>query len=304
MAEDLQKCPISMETRRHLGMRAVRRVRVDFLNSVLEVGFDDARAAERFARRYARFKSEGPVCERAFAIRSGDATFFWYEGRPGYRWPARDLDASEIDFLTDSVVRREFFGTREDTLTFHAAAIEIERGALAIVAPSTGGKTTTAIACARRGMRLFTDEECVIREGRVAPFPRAINLRADGIERILADPTFEDYGIRDRLVPHRGTSWSCVGFDELFGREALPEPQPLVGIYFIRSGGPPASIEPMTRTEALPLFLAAWPRSKRVGVDRVADVLQLMSVAPPSALRLGTPDETALVLQRAGRSYG
>lgn len=301
VAEDLESVEIPPAERRRLASAAVAAIRVAFLGTTLEVAFDDARAAARYASRYARFRSDALVDERAFAVRDGDATYFWYRDRPAYRWPAADLGPVALDFLTDSVIRREFFGSRAGALTFHAAAVDVGGRAVAIVAPSTGGKTTTAIACARRGLRLFTDEECVLVEGRVQPFPRAINLRADGIERVLADPDFDDGGLRERLAAHRGAAWLCASYDDLFGATPLPQPAPLAAFYFIRPGGPPASIAPLSRAEALTLFFAAWPRSDRSGIDRVADVVRLFAVAPPFALRLGTPDETALAIRDAGR---
>ncbi|GAC1521009.1 MAG: hypothetical protein NVS2B3_17370 [Vulcanimicrobiaceae bacterium] len=302
VAEDLEALSLPPERRRAFAARSVDAVRVDFLGTTLELSFDDAAAATRYARRYERFRSSAPVEKRAYAVRDGEDTYFWYEDRPAFRWAGARLSSTSIDFLADSVVRREFFGDLGGVFTFHAAAVEVERGAVAIVAPSTGGKTTTAIACARRGMRLYTDEECVTRDGRVHAFPRAINLRSDGIERLLADPPFADGGLRERLAAHRGRAWSCATFYDLFGVAELPPPRPLVATYFLARGGPPATIRPIARGGAVPLLLGAWPRGERTGVERIAEILRMLAAAPPFTLTLGTSDETARAIESAGRA--
>lgn len=298
-AEGLTAVGLSEHRRRTLMRNSTESVCVDFLGTVIEVMFDESRAARRYARRYARFLTEAPASRRAFAVRDVDSTVFWFDAMGAYEWPAVLDDPVAIDFLADSVIRREFFNGTEHLFTFHAAAVATARGAVAIIAPSTGGKTTTAVACARRGMPLFTDEECIVCDEAVVPFPRAINLRADGIARLLADPRFPDFGIQERLAARRGRAWTCVSFDELFGAQGLPLPQRLVATYFLRTGGPPATISPLPLGEAIPLVLAAWPRGKRRGVDRVAEVLRLLAAAPPFALTLGSPDETARVIKAA-----
>jgi len=301
VAEDLEIVALAPQTRRRLAPSALATVTVDFLGTAVAVSFENEQAAARYAKRYGRFRSERAPQVTAFAVSDAASTYFWYSDRPAFRWPRADLTPASIDFLADSVVRREYFSATSH-LTFHAAAVEVERGAVAIVAPSTGGKTTTSIACARRGLRLFTDEECITKDGWVHPFPRAINLRADGIDRILADPSFEDGGIRDRLLAHRGEAWNCATFDDLFGAFAVPQARPLVAMYFIGAYAPAPAIEPLARAKALSLFLTAWPRSKRGGIDRVADILELFSAAPPYALTLGTPDATARAIATAGRA--
>lgn len=302
MAEALGRVAVTAANRKRLSHFTTEIVTLEMLGTIVAVHFDDVDAAARYRRRYERFQSADTPTVHAYAVRDADETLFWYGDRLGFRWDAPLTDPAAIDFLADSVVRREFFGERSDALTFHAAAVETARGAVAIVGPSTGGKTTTALACARRGMRLFTDEECVYASGRVHPFPRALNLRADGIARILADPIFADGGIRARLAERAGSDWVCASFDELFATRELPDGAPLVAIYFLAPGGPPATIAPLPLDEALRAFFAAWPRSARHGVERVAETLRLFAAAPPFSLRLGTPDETALAIDAVARA--
>lgn len=301
MAEELERVDLVRARRQELARQTTEAVRVDFLGTALEICFDDRRACAAYARRYERFRTNASPTKRAFAVRDETSELFWYEDRAAYRWPGAPLDFSARDFLADSVVRREFFSEIPGFLTFHAAAVAVERGAVAIIAPSTGGKTTTAVACARRGMGLFTDEECISENGWVHPFPRAINLRADGIERMLNDPVFPDDGMGERLRARAGGPWACASFDELLGPRPLPEPRQLVATYFIRPGNGSASIAPMRLAEAVPLFFSAWPRSRLTGPDRVAEAVLLFSGAPPYSLTLGTPDETARAIEAAGR---
>ncbi|MGP6157296.1 MAG: hypothetical protein ACLPYS_07275, partial [Vulcanimicrobiaceae bacterium] len=202
-----------------------------------------------------------------------------------------------VEFLADCVVRHMYFMELSPYLTFHAAAMGVPGGAFAVTATSEGGKTTTALACARRGMPLYSDERCVIDGERVLPFPRALNVRAEALELLAADPPFPDGGVGERLVRRRGADWSGVDFAELFGDARLPPPQPLRALFFITGRAAEPAVAPLALREALPALLTVPLRSRSRGLERVAEATRLLAGIRAYALTLGRPDATACLLR-------
>lgn len=281
-ADGLIPIELGDERRSALAERAVHTAATTWFETTLEIAFSDPAAAAMHRRRYARLPARGPVDLRARSAIEEDATYFWIEGGPAFRWGTA-LDASAMQFLADVVARTEYFMERSPYLSFHAAAIRVNGAAVAMTAASMGGKTTTAIACARRGMPLYSDERCIVDGDVVLPFPRAINIRAASLDLLDLD------------VP-RGKDWTFIDYAELFGDAVLPEPRPLRAIFFITGRGPAAIAEPMPFDTAVASLLGAPLRGRARGAQRVVEASRLLRLAPPYALTLGTPDETARLI--------
>jgi hypothetical protein len=300
-ADGLEEVQLPFRLQRSLPARAAEQVALDWLGTRIAVGFDDPVAAGLYRRRYARFLTRSPASVRAYAVRDAGGTFFWVEGGRAYRWPHALRDPEAIEFLADYVVRHAYFMRMSRYLSFHAAAVALEREAFALCATSGGGKTTSALACVRRGMPLYSDERCILDGDLVLPFPRAINVRAGALELLCAEPAFDDGGLAERLAGHRGADWQRVDFAELFGPAPTPAPRPLAAIFFIigRAGSP--RVAPMPMREALPALLNAPLRSRSRGLEMAAEATRILARARAYALTLGAPDATALLLRETLR---
>lgn len=296
-AEALETVELGPELRRALRAEVAETVWTDWFGTCIALGFDDSLAAASYRRRYARLASERPADVRAYALRHNGRSLFWVEGGPAYQWREALEDPLAIEFLADYVVRHTYFMKLSPHLSFHAAVLGVAGGAFAVTAASGGGKTTTALACARRGMPLYSDERCILDGERVLAFPRALNVRAAALELLGADPAFPDGGIGERLRRRRGADWNVVDFAELFADTRLPPPQRLRTIFFITGHDAEPAARPLTLREALPALLAVPLRGLNRGVERVADATRILSRAKAYALTLGRPDATACLLR-------
>jgi hypothetical protein len=295
-ADALEAVELAPELRRSLRGEVIETVWTDWFGTCIAVGFDDARAAASYRRRYARLPSERPADVHAYALRCGGSTLFWVEGGPAYRWREVLEDPLAVDFLADCVVRHTYFMELSPYLSFHAAALGVAGGAFAVTAASEGGKTTTALACARRGMPLYSDERCILDGERVLPFPRALNVRAAALELLASDPAFPDGGVGERLCAHRGADWTGVDFADLFSDARLPPAEPLRAVFFITARAAEPAVRAMPFREALPALLGVPLRGRNRGVERVADATRLLAQAKAYALTLGRPDATACLV--------
>jgi hypothetical protein len=199
-------------------------------------------------------------------------------------------------FLADAVTNRAFFDVTPELLSFHAAALRVGEAAAAISALSTGGKSTTAIACARRGMGLYSDERCVLRDGRVQAFPRAVNIRQGGLELLSSEDVHDDEGIGLRLRAHLNDDWISASFAELIGDRPRSAPAKLEAIFFIVARKTIPSVKLMPLGEAIVRLLSAGLCGPKPGLDRVAAAAALCRQSRAYELTIGTPDDTALLI--------
>lgn len=297
-AAGLERCSLPEHVARRLVERTPERVRIALFDTVVEVGFERGEAAESFRRRYVDFVSTAPL-GRTMNVAGDDAETYWLTDERAYRWPAALPDPAEVAFLTDTLVRHDFFSYGGSHVAFHAAALRIGRVAIAISGATGAGKTTTTIACVRRGMVPYSDEHCVIANACVVPFPRAIDVRTGGVAALALEPDFADDGIRERLVARAGRRWTSARFADVFGAAGLPAPAPLAALYFIVGRGADVAIEPLDLAAALPRYFGAFPLGHRTGIVRVADAIAFLRRTPTFALTLGTPDATARALVAA-----
>jgi hypothetical protein len=116
------------------------------------------------------------------------------------------------------------FGTRGD-LSLHAAAVEIEGGAVVIAAPSRFGKTTLSHAFHQRGFRLLAEDlVCITHDLRsVRPGPTMIRLRPDvfAASAVSGAEVVEERPDRVFLRITRD-------------RAGSGDPVPLLGLFFLR----------------------------------------------------------------------
>jgi hypothetical protein len=295
-ADRLTPIDLPFERRRELAATITHSATTSWFGTPIEVRFALEEAAALHRRRYARLPSQLAGELRGFAVADGAETYFWIEDGPAFRWHDR-LGAAQTQFLADVVVRTAYFMERCPYLSFHAAAIKVGESAAAITARSEGGKTTTALACVLRGMHLYSDERCIVDDGRVLPFPRAVNVRAGSLELLATGYRPGDPGLGGRLAARRGADWAGVDYADICGDATLPEPRPLRAVFFISGRGPAPSIVPMELNAAVGELLAAPLRGRARGAARVVEATALLRRAQPYALTLGTPAATAQAIE-------
>ena len=301
-AENLVEIQLSAEQRCKLFERSRERVTVEWFGKKITACFDDPFEAESLRARYRDFLTAGAPDLWTCAAR-GDCggPIFFAEPGGAFRYPEALRKPGHVAFVADTVTQRAFFNVNPLVISFHAAAVEVGDAAAAISAMSTGGKTTTAIACARRGMGLYTDERCVIIDGEVYPFPRAINVRWDAIALLTAQAVPGDGDIGLRLRAHAGAEWKMVTFAELLGNRPPPRPRRLEAIFFIEGRGEVPIVAPLPLDAAVARLVSAAFWGPAVGLDRVAGANAIFKHTRAYSLKLGLPDDTAQLLATTTR---
>ena len=183
-----------------------------------------------------------------------------YESGSGYRlwieeagWFQVDLDGARITVpASDDPVRREerlwsipallAFTARGD-VALHAAAVEVDGGAVLLAAPRTFGKTTLAAGFWRKGHRVLSEDLACVRptpEAAVVPGPAMLRLRNDVAERL------ELQEARRLPVDDERTH---LALDE--ARRGDCEPVPLRGIVLLRPSDESPRMERANAAERL-----------------------------------------------------
>lgn len=302
-AAELIEVELGAADRARFARRANQIVTVAWFGRRIAARFEQAHAAAIFRARYADFLASGPAeLESCAAFSENGEPLFWTEPGAAYRYPARIADAHVVAFLADAATQRAFFDVNAELLSFHAAAVAVGDRAAAISAISTGGKSTTAIACARRGMALFSDERCVLKDGRVNAFPRAMNLRQDGIELLAGEEVPADAGVGERLRAHGASDWESIGMEQLLGVKRLPLPRPLAAIFFIDGKAARPEVTTLGPAEAITRLIGAGFAGPPAGLQRVAAASALVRSAQVFTLALGSPDATAQLIGDTVRS--
>ena len=303
-ANDLVEADLTAAQRAAFGARAREVVTLSWFGKRVAVSFEEEVEADSFRRRYEHFVTQGAPDVRVYALRAADddgQPVFWIESGPAFRYPAKLGKHGIIAFLADAITHQAFFSVNSSLHSFHAAAVQVGDAAAAISAISTGGKSTTALACARRGMPLYTDERCVLMGCQVQAFPRAINVRAGGLELLASEEVPDDGGLGQRLRARVGGDWESVAFGELFGHGTLPPSRNLAAIFFIEGRDTIPRAEPLQLSDALLRLLRAAFCGPSPGLDRVAAATKLFQTTRAYGLTLGTPDDTALLIAATTR---
>jgi hypothetical protein len=268
------------------------------------VHFDDFEVAACFCARYADLLTD----TRSYDVESFAMTdphfgpLFWTLGGRAFRWPSGRLEPHVQAFLTDAVALTACFTVRSEGLvSLHAATVGIPGAAGAIVGDSNGGKTTTAIACLRAGLRVYGDERCVVdRNGLVYPFPRAVNLRAAGLRLLLNDRVPGPDPVGEFLRSQPEGDLSDVRFRTLRSDWTAPPLEPLRAVFVLDGTAAEPRLTETTPANAAKAA-ARWTQGAGSGVDKVARLIELFGAASCYRLVLGTPHASALAIEAALR---
>ena len=274
-----------------LERHCLHTARCEIAGITLEFCTDMPDVARIFALRYADHPATREPDFRYYAatVRGGYA--FWCAHAPTWRWAQGALPPDAIVFLADSVALSAVLRFDDGLASMQAAAIELNGIAGAIAGQSTTGKTTTLLACARRGMRVYSDERVLLRHSMVHPFLRRCSVRAAGARLLLADRDADRLADALRISPE-------LSLKTCFGSEAIAEPHKLRALFVIEGAGHCAGLELIDTAAALP-SITRWFDARGDMVDRVSRAIGILRGVRCYRLTLGSPDETAAAIAYA-----
>jgi len=293
-AGDLTRTDDSLTGLRKLVPDATHPVTFAFDRTIVSLRFHDCEAARLHRSRYRHMLASAEPALTFYIAAPGQATYFWLPDVAAFRWDRHALTPENVSFLADAVATTLTFESLADSVVLHAGVVADSTGAAAIVGTTEAGKTTTSIACTRRGLTLLTDEFCVATPRGVVPFPRTLNLRRGGIE-LLAAGARPGSPLGDWLLRHGGADRNDVGFDELFSSWQPPAPRPLRALFLVTGRGATPEATPSTAARMLPRLLP-WSRMKSRGLDAARELLALLQTVACFELVLGSPDDTAQLI--------
>lgn len=292
-ADDLVAREIEPRALRRAAARANTTILIGIAGAVCATRFSSPAVAEIFARRFADLVPErGRPVLQAFAVHDPElGQLFWRSGGTVYHWPGEPLPDHIVAFLADAVAITEFFEAHPDgAVSLHAAAVGNGDAVAAIIGNSNVGKTTTALACARAGLRLYSDERCALVGGNVHPFPRAVNVRAGGRSLLLGEAANDPLAVYLRNAA-RG-DLSDVRYGEIFPNWRAPAPRPLRSIFVLSGAAEQVAIEPATGV-AVARAALRWTHGAGRGLERLATMLALFENVACHAMILGSPHASA-----------
>jgi hypothetical protein len=179
-------------------------------------------------------------------------------------------------------------------VSVHATGICRDGAGIVLQGPSGVGKSTLAMAGARRGHGVFADDVVFGREG-----PAGLELWGlPWTQRMLADASIEFpelAGILPRERPN-GEMKLEVDLDSVYPGRAVPTAGPLAIVTLERASSGPMRLEPVDPDDDAALeLLWAWDAGWGAAHDRVAT---LLARVPTYRLRLaGSPDEAVRTLE-------
>lgn len=247
--------------------------------------------ARIFAMRYADHPAAGDIDFRYFVatVRGGYA--FWCAHAPTWRWTQGALPADAIAFLADSVALAAMVRFDPALVSMQAAAVEFNGIAAGLAGTPAAGKTATLLACARRGMCIYSDERTVLRNTVVHPYLRRNSVRAAGARLLLTDQGMD---AKDDVL----YSEPQLSLKMCFGSGSIAQPKPLRALFVIGGSGYCAALEAIDTASAMPAVMR-WFDSQGDMVDRATRAIAILGGVQCYKLTLGSPDESAAAMAYA-----
>ncbi len=274
--------------------RAVHEVAIDVGRSTISVRFSRASAAAIFAERFGDMLAHCAPDVVIYAVALEGEAYFWLSPNRVRRWSEAPSDELLV-FFADNVAMDEYLTTSKD-VGIHAAVITKGSRLVALVGDSTAGKTTTALAAARIGFALYSDERCILQDGHVVPFLRAITVREGGRSALLSAAAPEsalDASLRE--LSERGDN--AIRPRSLLGDRAGGPPRPLSAVFILEGRSATPTVTACPLYAGLPALLRSLV-SRDTGIERAARALMEFRGVPLYRLRLGTPHATACAIER------
>lgn len=292
--ESLEQTQLSPQRAAQFAATAIYKVTLAVGLTTIAVCFSRLSAAADFAERFGDMLATREADLVVYAVDRRGEAYFWRSTDRARRW-CGPISNELLVFFADNVALHEHFATCGD-IGIHAAVIARASHCVAIVGPSTAGKTTTALAAARDGFALYSDERCIVANRRVVPFLRAITVRAGARCALLADDAPD--GPVDAMLhalPAHGES--SVRPRLLVGESCGGPPRPLDALFVIEGRDATPSVEPCSVYAMLPALLRSMV-SRESGVERAVRLLAELRAVALFRLRLGTPAATVREIER------
>lgn len=288
-AEQLTRSASDANT--NLERHCTHTARCEIAGITMELCTDMPEVARLFALRYGDHPATSEPHFRYFVatVRGGYA--FWCAHAATWRWTQGSLPADAIAFLADSVAIAALLRFDGSLASMHAAAVELDGVAAAIAGNSSTGRATTLLACARRGMRIYSDERAVLRKNAVYPFLRRCSVRAAGARLLLTDHEGDRLSDSLRISPE-------LSLKTCFGKAAIAEPRQLRALFVIDGSSHCAALELIDTATALPA-ITRWFDARGDMVDRVSHAISILRDVRCYRLTLGSPDESAAAIAYA-----
>ncbi len=284
-AEQLTRCP---DGNAQLERHCVYTARCEIAGIVMELCTDIAEVARLFALRYADHPATRAADFRYYVATVRGGYEFWCAHAASWKWSQGPLPADAVVFLADAVTMAALVRFDRRMSSMRAAGVEFRGAAAAIAGHSITGKTATLLACVRRGMRVYSDERAILREGTLHPFLRRCSVRAAGARLLLADNDAEPVADALRTAPE-------LSLKTCFGETAIAAPGPLRALFVLNGTGHCAALEAIDTAAALPA-IARWFETRGDMVDRIARAIGLLRDVKCYRLTLGTADESAAAI--------
>ncbi|HLI97099.1 MAG TPA: hypothetical protein VKT72_13605 [Candidatus Baltobacteraceae bacterium] len=256
----------------------------------MQLRTDIPEVARLFALRYADHpaRNEPDFCYYVATVRGGYT--FWCSHAATWRWTQGPLPPEAVAFLADSVALAAIIRSDPALVSMQAACLEHNGIAAALAGHSAAGKTATLLACARRGMRIYSDERTVLRNSIAYPYLRRSSVRAAGARLLLADTG----DLRDE----EAYSQPQLSPKTCFGHESIAQPRMLRLLFVITGTGYCAALEAMDTAAAMPSVMRYFDAHGDM-VDRATRAMTILNRVQCYRLTLGTPDETSAAMAYA-----
>lgn len=211
------------------------------------------------------------------------------------------------EFLTNFIIGVAQI-VQSSLMFIHAGGVSVGGHGVLLIGQSGRGKSTTSVAVASRGHALLGDETVGVRpETReLFAFRRTVKLRP-GVrpERVVERLEEVDYGLR---LDAQGLECAWVRPSDLFPGSSAPTSVPIDAVFFLHAFADQPSAErfvpklaDIEELHALTGSLSAivsWPSTAAHRLIRFVRLIDLFERTPCYFLTLGTPDETAALIER------
>jgi len=295
--DSLSQTTLSLELAATLQSKATHRLTIQVAGQSLRVNVEREDVYRHLVYRYAELASLGDSerCLDVYITESDFGALFWVDLERVWMWPHENSGSIVTSFFADNVMMFEFF-VRSAYISLHAAVLGGKRGALALVGTTTAGKSTTSVACALAGMMFFSDERCIVRDGIVYPFPRALSLRAGGRHLLLSEESPELRQLHGLLERWADTPELVIQPSRLFPGRVADTPAPLRAVVCIDSRGDTPALRATSFKDVLSQLMNQ-SCSAGSGLDRLAKIMHDLHDIEFYRLRLGSPMATAQCLK-------
>jgi len=220
-----------------------------------------------------------------------------------------NLDQAPPEFILDCIVGVAQ-SAQSNVMFLHAASVGVTGSGALILAPTKGGKSTTALALALRGHSFLGDDVAAVRLAscELLPFPKSAGLRDGPLARMLEERL---QACRHIHAPGRhGIPRTAVRVSDLFP-SSTDGPLPLRFAFVLDGLKDAASVRPfhaglgeLKRLRGLVVMdtMSSWGMSAGRDLMQLLKVTNLLSGLHCHLVELGSPEETARLIETTMRT--